>query len=517
MNYIHVNEIKLKRSNINYFPIDSGRWVGIVGPADSGKTALLLSFIGQKIDNISFNRHSDLEVSDIGFIPSNPRLLFSGFKSNLFGEIKLSAQFVGKKIINIDEIVYRYKLENLLLRDPFSLSGGEMLRAAMAIVAAKQPYVWLFDQIYDWLDNETINLIHELIEEELALGHAFVETHVYSPSWAEKFDIVYFLDNEENVVSGDYITAARKISNNNLLSEISRISLRLEADLGVDIQHHDRIDSIVEALRILNPKSDISNSVKKFDIDYLLKATQLSFSYPDGVFTVGPINVNFKKGEIIAIAGKNGSGKTTFLQCLANLLYPVRGKLEILESSPTRRQWEWAAKAFFCFQNPDDQLYLPSVREEIEKTLDVLNRQNTDELEIKLDTFGLTPYLSCEPYQLARPIRRMICLASGLISSSPVILLDEPTSGLDIQQRNAICHEINKMAKMGFTFAMISHDFSFIGEMANRILIFSDGQLVANTEVFPWPLYHVPPLIRISMELGLEIQKYSDLVNIFRS
>lgn len=511
---INVAAIRLPKIDIDHFAITKGTWLGIVGPADSGKTALLLALMGRKLDRVSFDRQTDLEIADIGFVPSNPALLFSGMKSDLRGELYLSSQFLGRSPDNVDEIVHRFQIAELLKRDPFSLSGGEMARAALAIVAAKKPVVWLLDQVYDWLHPDAAVEVRKLIESELALGHAVVEAHSSSPPWVDRFDTTLFLDEGGKAVVGNYLAVARQIQNRNLLSETSRLSMYLEKDLGLRIDPHHEVAAIIDALRPLVARDERRTVGLTTEAQTVVEMARLSFQYPQGHFALGPIDLNLGQGEIVAVAGPNGSGKTTFLQCVANLLDPIYGDLEILGARRTKRRWEWPRRAFYCFQNPDDQLYLPTVSEEVEKTLEVLERPRPADMAARYEAFGLTPYLAREPYQLARPIRRMVCLAAGLISATPVILLDEPTSGLDVQARTAVREEIIRMAEKGFTFLMVSHDFSFIAETATRILTFSNGKIIADGRVTPWPLDHIPPLVEIGLGLKVEARRYSDFVRL---
>jgi energy-coupling factor transport system ATP-binding protein len=510
MSLIDLHDVRLTRQEIGRISIADGTSVGVVGPIDSGKTALLLAFLGQRISGIHFERSTDLSLKDIGFVPSNPTLLFSSIKSNLVGELQLSSQFIGRQPANLDEIIDRFQIRDFLTRDPYSLSGGEMMRAAVAIIAAKRPRVWLLDQIYDWLAPQVVDQFREIMKSELALGNAIIETHSSSPSWSDEFETMVFLDEGREAVVGSYSAIASNVRNENLLTENSRLCVRLERDLNLNIQNHADLNVIVDALKplVLHCRRR-PNEID--DGPIILEAQDLGFRYPGNGFAIGPICLSLKRGEVVAIAGANGSGKTTFLQCLANLLRPQQGKLEIEGSQPTKRQWLWPRKAFYCFQNPDDQLYLPSVAQEIERTLDLLGRDRPADISDRYDRFGLTPYLTREPYHLARPIRRVVCLAAGFIASSPVVLLDEPTSGLDVRAKAAIACEVQRMSALGFTFLIVSHDFSFIAEVANRALIFSQGKVIANTGLVPWPLDHQPPIVRIGAALEIDVCRYRDL------
>jgi len=514
---IRLTTIRLpKTKQLDHVYVAPGLSLGIIGPADSGKTALLLALMGQAVAGTSFDRQSDLEIVDIGYVPSNPSFLFSGMKSDLSGELHLSAQFVGRSPDGLDEIAHRFQIEGLLARDPFSLSGGEMVRAALAIVAAKKPKVWLLDQIYDWLYPDSMDELRRMVESELALGHAVVETHTSSPQWVDRFDSAIFLDDGGETVVGVYPAIARRVRNWNLLSEVSRLSFRFEEDLGVRIDDHHDTDAIVDAIRPLIRESAQPGRQSSAKVEPMVKMDDLSFRYATGDFALGPIKMTLCKSEIVAVAGPNGSGKSTFLQCIADLLAPISGDLRILGDKPTKRRWEWARKAFYCFQNPDDQLYMPTTFEEIEKTLKALGRPLPSDIAARFESFGLTPYLDREPYQLARPVRRMVCLAAGLMSSTPVILLDEPAASLDVKARAAIQAEIERLAGTGVTFLMVSHDFSFIAETATRILKFADGRIVGDTASAPWPLDHLPPLLRVASRLGLEGARYSDIVGSIR-
>jgi energy-coupling factor transporter ATP-binding protein EcfA2 len=501
-----------KGNSLDRIDVAEGEYLGIVGPVDSGKSAFLLAFIGQALAGISFDRKTDWEVVDIGYVPSNPSLLFSGMKSNLRGELQLSAQFVGRTPDDMDAIVHRFHIQDFLLRDPFTLSGGEMVRAGLAIVAAKKPKIWLLDQIYDWLHPDSIDEVRRLMQSELALGHAVVETHSSSPRWADQFDTMVFLDDGGETVVGHYSLIARRVHNRNLLSEISRLSLRLEEDLGVQIEHHHQIEAVIEAIRPLIGKNERSSPRVPVTAAPLIEMAGLSFRYPTGHFAMGPVDKTFGRGEIVAVAGPNGSGKSTFLQCVANLLAPITGVLQIEGDSPTKHQWEWARKAFYCFQNPDDQLYMPTTREEIDRTLEALGRSRPSDFTVRCESLGLTGYLEREPYQLARPIRRVVSLASGMMSGTPVILLDEPTASLDVKGRAAVRVEIERLAMMGATCLIVSHDFSFIAETATRIVRFIDGRTVDDTPSAPWPLDYLPPLVQITSKLGIEGVRYSDLI-----
>ena len=435
---ISLNSILIFGKNkISDIQINSGQKIGIFGGANSGKSSVLLAILGQSINLCSFMRCTNISNSEIAYIPTNIPHLFSGMKSTLRGEMKLSAQFLGRKIPAIDPIAKRFDVENLLNRNPFDLSGGEMVRAALAINAVKKPKLWLLDQVYDFLHPDSAKEINTLMLNEVKKGFTVVETHSTMPPWADDFNYRIILEKGKYIDNGflnDYKNKKRnkfKIYNNKIIQQKNLIC-------------------------------SISNIV---------------FQYKNGSFRLGPISTNFMENDIVAITGPNGSGKTTLLQCIANLNEGVDGTISIQGNTPPKERWLWARKAFYCFQNPDDQLYQSSVLNEITNTIKALGRMVPIDIEEQLSAFGLKGYLEAEPYQLPRPFRRMVCLAAALLSGSPVILLDEPTANLDYRLKEIIFDQIYKLANNGSVIVIVSHDLPFISAIANKVLTLSNGKL----------------------------------------
>lgn len=417
--------------------------IGIVSPADSGKSALLVALLGQSIIETVFNHKSELRDYDIAYVPTVPSHIFSGMKSTLRGELELSSQLIGKLPKNIESIAHKFNITHLLDRDPFSLSGGEMVRSALAINAVTEPKIWLLDQIYDWLYPQSISDVRSLMLHEISIGHAVVEAHSFLPKWHKEFDVlVEHLDTKHSFKTKQSLTQSFNTHTETYISKRS-----------------------------------------EQNISPILQVENLEFQYPKNGFKIGPVNLNCYSGEIIALTGANGSGKTTLLQCLANLNQNFKGRLTVNNSCPSQKSWEWAKQAIYCFQNPDDQLYKATVLDEIKTTLIALKRAIPENLEEELISFGLADHLHSEPYHLARPIRRMVCFAASMISGSPVVLLDEPTANLDQNLKDIVHKKIHAPDKYCSVIIMVSHDMDFVLQSANQIIIMENGLIVDQSEI----------------------------------
>jgi energy-coupling factor transporter ATP-binding protein EcfA2 len=507
------NLVLPRRPAIATLNIDAGANIGIIGPSDSGKSAILLAMMGQESMAVRFERETDLQNCDFGFVPSKPSLLFSGIKDTVGGEMALSLQFIGRRSSDVGCIADRFGITNLMERDPFSLSGGEMTLAALAMVAVKRPKIWLLDQVYESLHPDMRERCCTIMREELARGCAVVETHSVSPGWADKYNQVIFLDGRHEVRVGEYLRVARSLHDTGLLSEVSQLSFGIQRDRGIPIVDHHNIDHLISAVRpyVIQSQHVLSEPVKAC-ANPVLSLSKLSFRYGSSGFSVGPLTSCFQQGEVVAILGANGAGKSTLLKMIALLNAPKVGRVCINGRKPNWHRWKWPRSALYCFQNPDDQLYCPSVRSEVEKTITCLGRTPPKDILEQYRRLGLLPYLDKEPYHLARPIRRMVCLSPGFIAPSPVLLFDEPTADLDATQRRVVLGEIGRLSRSGFVVLVVSHDYAFVAEACSRSLVLEGGGIAYDGPLLPWKPRYVPPVIAVATALGLSVARYSDLL-----
>ena len=184
-------------------------------------------------------------------------------------------------------------------------------------------------------------------------------------------------------------------------------------------------------------------------------------------------------GEVVALAGPTGCGKSTLLLVLAGLLRPSRGEV-LLDGRPLHEQLPRARRRIgVLFQNPDDQLFNPTVYDEIAyalRSLGVPEDEVRARVEETAERLGLQELLDRPPYRLSVGQRRLVALASILVYNPDVLLLDEPTANLDRYGVEAIANTIREAVEQGKTVVMASHDLDTIAELSTETCILQDGR-----------------------------------------
>lgn len=224
----------------------------------------------------------------------------------------------------------------------------------------------------------------------------------------------------------------------------------------------------------------------------LIETDALSFTYPDGVCALEDITLHIKKGEFVGILGANGSGKTTLLRLLNGLLKPTQGKI-CLEQKDIRgiNRDALFSKVCTCFQNPDHQLFSPTVALDIAfgptnlgLPKDVVRKRVDD----ALFDVGMSEYFNRTINSLSYGQKKRICLAGVLAMGPEVILLDEPTSSLDPMGVNAIMQLLKDLNKQkGVTMVMSTHSIDLVPIFIDRVIVLDKGKIVsegAPQEVF---------------------------------
>lgn len=213
----------------------------------------------------------------------------------------------------------------------------------------------------------------------------------------------------------------------------------------------------------------------------MLKFDHVSFSYPGMSQTVKDLSFEVHTGEVVAMIGSNGAGKSTVSRLANGLLRPDSGHVYVDgEDTGKVRTSAIAKKVGFLFQNPDRQICQNTVREEIAFGPQVQGVAQ-DEIERRTEEMLQTFELDGDwfPFTRSRGERQRIALASVLACNPELVILDEPTTGLDYRECIRIMDYITGLSfEKGLTVLMVSHDMELVQEYAQRVLVLTDGRLV---------------------------------------
>ena len=205
-----------------------------------------------------------------------------------------------------------------------------------------------------------------------------------------------------------------------------------------------------------------------------VNAEQVSYSYGDSRGIQG-VSFTLPEGENLAVLGANGAGKTTLLLCIAGLL-KFRGDVTVNHLNVRDRGEEVRRMMGFVFQDPDDQIFMPTVFEDVAFTLR-LRGANDEEIKKKvsdvLSMLGMKGFEEREPHHLSYGEKRKVCVAGAIVHSPLLLLLDEPTAGLDPRSRRELGEILNRLDS---TLIIATHDVEFAKSLCGRALVLSEGR-----------------------------------------
>ena len=145
--FLTITKLSVNRRASPRIPVGPGDRIMVLGRSGTGKTSFCLGIQGL-VNGFTVVQKRDLIFA---YLPTDPTMVFSGIKGTVRGEIELTFQFRGVEVGDIGKLAEAFGVRELLERDPFTLSGGEAMQAALCIVSALRPDIWILDQAYDWL------------------------------------------------------------------------------------------------------------------------------------------------------------------------------------------------------------------------------------------------------------------------------------------------------------------------------------------------------------------------------
>jgi energy-coupling factor transporter ATP-binding protein EcfA2 len=218
---------------------------------------------------------------------------------------------------------------------------------------------------------------------------------------------------------------------------------------------------------------------------------RVSFDYGADAPVLREISLAIPAGQFAALTGANGAGKTTLARHLIGLLRATEGTVRVMgDDAAGHTTGELARWVGFAFQNPEVQIFNPTVREELAfgpRNLGLEGAPLEEAIARALDDFDLGAWVEYPPAALSFSLRRMVALAAIAAMRTPILVLDEPTVGLDAHGTAHLVKWLKMRQAAGATVLLITHDMELAAQLAERILVLHDGQLTADgppVEVF---------------------------------
>ncbi|MCX9080582.1 MAG: ATP-binding cassette domain-containing protein [Candidatus Methanoperedens sp.] len=215
----------------------------------------------------------------------------------------------------------------------------------------------------------------------------------------------------------------------------------------------------------------------------IIEAQNLTYKYPDGTKALDDIDFSVEKGSITAIIGQNGAGKSTLLLHLNATLRPANGAV-YLENKPFAYDNKGLhlirRKVAMVFQNPDDQLLAPTVRQDVAfgpKNLKLADAQIKQRVDEALRLVGMEAYADKPPHFLSGGQKKRVAIAGVIAMKPEIMVLDEPTAGLDPQGCTEIIDILDELNAEGKTIIFSTHDVDLAAKWANNIYVLHEGRI----------------------------------------
>ncbi|MBC3795684.1 energy-coupling factor ABC transporter ATP-binding protein [Acetobacterium tundrae] len=242
----------------------------------------------------------------------------------------------------------------------------------------------------------------------------------------------------------------------------------------------------------------------------MLEIEKLSYAYPDGHIAIREIDLKINDGESVALVGANGAGKSSLFKLIIGISQIKEGSIKIGDLPVEKKTLKDVRKKVgMVFQNPDDQLFMTKVYDDIAfgPRNELLSDEEVEErVNNALEMLGVTHLRDRMPHRLSGGEKRVIAIASVLSMNPQIILFDEPTSFLDPSARRNV---INTLEKLEMTKIIATHDLDMALDICDRVIILHHGSVFADGKTDDI-LLNEELLLGCHLELPFCMQKRKD-------
>lgn len=438
---------------------------GLIPRSYKGEVGGRIQIFGEETKDWALSRISQ----KIGTVLQDPERQILGTK--VLNEVAFGLENLGmprEEIIQrADEALSFLRISALRDRETFSLSGGEKQKVALAGVLAMRPSILLLDEPLASLDpasaQDTLDTIRQLADEGKTI--LMIEHRVEDVLRIKPDRVMYLSDGEIR-----YLGPVEGLYKN-----VSYREVKLPAEQVIESA---RWAPAPAEMKIL-PSAAGEGSAK----EPLVKFENVAFEYEPGAEVLHGINLEIHRGDVIAVLGANGAGKTTFVKHAIGLLKPKSGSVYV-NGRDTREVSvaQIASTLGYVFQSPSHMLFAPTVREELAfgpNNMKHAKDQIEKEVKEALQIVNLSDKEQDPPLALSFGQQKRVSIAAILAMRSRILVMDEPTAGQDYQNYMSFMDSILQLP--GFeAILFITHDVDLAVIYANRVLMIADGRLAAD-------------------------------------
>ncbi len=514
--------------------VEEGSFVVLCGKSGCGKSTLLRQFKsvlashgekkgeilygGQNLEDVDLRTQS----AEIGYVLQNPDNQIVTDK--VWHELAFGLESLGYDTptirLRVAEMASYFGIHSWFLKNVSELSGGQKQLLNLASVMAMHPKLLILDEPTSQLDPiaasdflETVRKINRDIGTTVILTEHRLEDVI---PWADK---VYVMDKGRMIADGtpnEIGEQLRTMGHDMFLSMPAPMQIyagtnsSLRCPLTVSQGRRWLSEELeTKGIKIKKERNQEETAKKKNSIFEKLaglkkepekeipeiRIKDVWFRYerdlPD---VVKGLSLDIKKGEIFAVVGGNGTGKSTAMSLIARIRFPYRGKIYLEGKEIGKYSDDELYHGFLGVmpQNPQSLFVKKTVREDLYEVIDgkrerkseayPIEMKKKDAVEGIVSLTRLEGLLERHPYDLSGGEQQRLALAKVLLLRPKILLMDEPTKGIDNHYKKELGEILRKLSEHGVTILMISHDVEFCAQYADRTGLFFQGNVVTSEE-----------------------------------
>ena len=439
--------------------IEDGQFVVLCGESGCGKTTVtrLINgliphyYEGKMTGEVWVNgaKVSEQPLYDtaavVGSVFQNPRSQF--FNVDTTSEITFGCENLGQPEKDIRErfakTVRDFRLEKLMDRNIFHLSGGEKQKIACAGVSIMEPDVLVMDEPSSNLDAASILDLRKILAFWKSQGKTIIVSEhrlYYLRGLADRF--IYLAEGQ---VSRDYSAA-----------EFEQLTEQQRSNMGL------RTFALERLLPPVLPQQEKT----------ALALHNFRFAYKNEPETLHIMDCEIPTNRIVGIIGNNGAGKSTFSRCFCGL---EKRCGEIVWNGRKYRPKDRLSTCYMVMQEVNHQLFTESVLDEVLISMEEENQERAEEILNRLD---LLAFKDRHPMSLSGGQKQRVAIASAIASKRSILFFDEPTSGLDYKHMKEVANVLRQVRDTGITVYVITHDLELILDCCTDIVQFENGSII---------------------------------------